>query len=460
MRTLFNVKINWSLYILLAVLIRLVFNDIHWYIYIAIMIFIHQFLLLFYSIGSIIPVRYLLGSFMCLQLLLGPSIAYMGADEYRASQYKMQLPLEDYFSYVLPAIVAFIAGLHITAKKLKGEILNVPAIYDFTDKNPQLPYYLIGLGFIFSYMLEIVPAEIGFVLVLLANFKFIGLFLVILSRKPLPLLSLTIVITSIVASSIIGAMFHDLLTWAVFIGAVLAIKYQPSISTKTIFTISFILLSFVIQNIKKGYRQAVWYGNEEASLETFEKVYSKTSSEAALFSKYNFSEATSRINQGFIVTHIMQNIPAKMSYSNGDELKLILESAFLPRILAPNKLNAGDRELFMKYSGMRIHRGTSMALGSVGDAYINFGKLGGSIFMFLYGLLFSSVLNILHKASKNYPIILLFSSLMFYYPIRPDCELQTILGHLFKSAFLVYVIFLFFKRRKSEREQKSELVPG
>jgi hypothetical protein len=81
----------------------------------------------------------------------------------------------------------------------------------------------------------------------------------------------------------------------------------------------------------------------------------------------------------------------------------------------------------------------------LGDAYINFGVWGGVIFMFFLGLLYGWILNAFQKNSKDYPVLVLFTALVFYYPIRPDCELQTILGHLFKSIFLIFVMISFWK---------------
>ena len=66
--------------------------------------------------------------------------------------------------------------------------------------------------------------------------------------------------------------------------------------------------------------------------------------------------------------------------------------------------------------------------------------------MFVLGLFYSEVLKAFHRYGKYYPVLLLFTPLVFYYPIRPDCELQTILGHLVKSCFLIYVIFLVWKK--------------
>jgi hypothetical protein len=154
----------------------------------------------------------------------------------------------------------------------------------------------------------------------------------------------------------------------------------------------------------------------------------------------------------------MNTVPDKVPFENGKELMKILEAAFLPRIIAPNKLNAGDRTIFMKYSRIPLAPGTSMALGAMGDAYINFGVMGGSIFMFFLGLAFSEVLNAFYKFSKVFPFLLLFTPLVFYYPIRPDCELQTSLGHLVKSCFLIYMMLLFWKKDLSKVQNKKQKI--
>jgi hypothetical protein len=110
----------------------------------------------------------------------------------------------------------------------------------------------------------------------------------------------------------------------------------------------------------------------------------------------------------------------------------------------------------MKYTGLYLMPGTSMGMSTMGDAYINFGTFGGAIFMFFFGLLFSEILNAFHKRSVEYPVLLLFIPMVFYYPIRPDCELQTILGHLFKSCFLIFVMLEVWKAKLRLNPMKEE----
>lgn len=444
MESLFNGRFPTFLYLGFVLIIRVLWIDISWFSFFALCITLHQFMLLFYSIGYVVPMRYILGAFMCLQMLLGPTFAYNGLDQYQSFTYKMKIPEGDYFAYAIPAVICFIIGLHITAGQLKGEVLDRKPIAAFVDSSGDLPYWFIGIGFVSSIVSSYFSSELGFVFYLMSSFKFIGAFMLLLSSKQMKTSVLVIVFGSIVISSLSEAMFHDLITWTIFIGAIIAIKFKPGLGLKLAVAVGFILVTVVIQQLKGDYRNEAW-GGGESGLNAYEKVYDKKQAQNGIFNFESLAQSNVRINQGFIITNIMRNVPARVPFSNGAELYQILEAAFLPRILAPNKLNAGDRSIFMKYSGMQIKRGTSMGLSSVGDGYINFGPIGGCIFMFCLALLFSSVLNGLYKHSKIYPVLLLFTPLVFYYPMRPDCELQTSLGHLVKSCFLIFVMVQLWK---------------
>lgn len=455
MYSLFKIKYNWGVYLLLLFTIRLVWIDISWLSFIALAITINQFMLLFNSIGSIIPIRYLAGSLMCVQLLLGPTFAFNGLDEYQYITYKMKIPQTDYFLYVIPAVVCFIVGLHITAGKLKGEVLDREAIRRFVDKSGNTAYIFIGVGFLSSLVASFFSAELAFIFILLGNFKFVGLFMLLLGTKKLKILPIVVVMGSIVLDALSIAMFHDLLTWILLLGSVLAIKYRVKFVFKAIAATSFILLSVIIQQLKKDYRASATI--EGTGVESFEKVYRDKQESNSLFSFEKLAESNVRINQGFIITNIMRTVPDKVPYEDGKEMLQILEAAIFPRILAPNKLNAGDRVIFMKYTGMILAAGTSMGLSSVGDAYINFGPIGGCIFMFFYGLFFSEVLNGFKKNSVRYPILYLFIPLVFYYPIRADCELQTILGHIIKCCFLIFMVIQIWKATFHARWKRNSI---
>lgn len=446
--TLFNVKINWFAYALGLVGVVLVIPDLSIWRFLALAIAGHQFLLLFYSYGYVIPVRYWAGAMACLQYLVGPSFAYSGLDELMYFKYRMQVPEEVYFAYALPAVICFILGLHISGK-LNGERVDEKAVKDFVDSNNHLPYIFIGIGFLSSVVSPLFGSELRNVFYILSGFKFIGLFMMLLGGQQLKWLPLTIVVGSIVLSSLRIGMFHDLLTWLFFVLAVLAIKYKTSVAIKAYFAIGLVLLVIVIQQLKGAYRQNISYG--EGSVGTFEETFYTVNQDGGVFNLSNIAESNVRINQGFIVTNAMAWVPEHEPFANGFELYQILEAAFLPRILAPDKLKSGDNSIVLKYTGLRIRAGTSMSISALGDFYVNFGTFGGCICMFLFGWIFNVVLNGFQKFSRDFPVIILFTPLVFYYPIRPDTALQTGLGHLVKASFLLYVMIMFWNKDLSRK---------
>lgn len=452
--TLFNVKINWLAYALSLVAVIMLIPDLSWFRFFAMAIALHQFILLFYAYGYVIPVRYWAGAMACLQYLVGPTFAYSGLDDLMFQKYRMQVPEEVYFAYAIPAIILFIFGLHISGK-LKGEKIDEEEIEQFVASNTNLPYIFIAVGFLSSYVSDFFGAELRNVFYILTGFKFIGLFMMLLSRQQIKVLPLVIVLGSIVVSSLKGGMFHDLLTWLFFVLAILAIRYRPTIIAKAWFAFGLVILVVVIQQLKGAYRSNIEFGTGD--FETFEETFRTVNQEGGIFDINSIANSNVRINQGFIVTYAMSHVPEKEPFANGEELRMILEAAFLPRILAPDKLKAGDNSLVLKYTGMPVRQGTSMSISALGDGYINFGVFGGCIFMFLFGCVFNITLNGFQRFSKHFPVILLFTPLVFYYPIRPDTALQTGLGHLVKSSFLLWVMILFWKKDLSSEGVKRRI---
>jgi hypothetical protein len=382
---------------------------------------------------------------MCIQFFIGPVLSYNGLGEYQYHRYQMRIPELDYFSYVIPAVVLFIIGLHVNAAKYRGEIIDRKGIENFIQDQPMIPYYFIIIGFLASIVSAFFASELAFVFYLLGSFKFIGLFLLVLGTKKIKLWTMVLVIGSIVSSSFGSGMFHDLLTWIVYSAAIFGIKYKFGSKIKWIGLCSFMLMALIIQILKGGYRDEIGKQGEEGGIDALTQVYDQQNSQnQGIFNVKSLADAATRINQGFIITNIMTTVPEIEPFANGREMFEIVEAAVMPRFLAPDKLKAGDRTIFRKWSGIPIQAGTSMGLSSVGDAYVNWGVFGGAVFMFVLGVFYSEVLNAFQKYSLMYPILILFVPLVFYYPIRPDCELQTILGHLVKSCFLIFMVIQFW----------------
>ncbi len=293
MISLFKAKFNWGVYLFILIAIRVLWMELDWFSFLALAITVHQFLILFFSIGYVMPIRYLFGAFMCMQMLLGPTFAYNGLDAYQAYEYQMKVPSDVYFSYAIPAVIFFIFGLHVTAGKLKGEMLDLHAIQTFVDRSGNLSYVFIGVGFFSSVAASFFGSELGFVFTLLGNFKYIGAMMLLLGSKQFKVGPLILVFGSIIASSLASAMFHDLLTWMIMMGAVMALKFKPSIPTKAALAFGFLLLAIVIQQLKGDYRKAAW-GQGNAGAETFGNLYKEK--EKGIFSFESLAPSNVRIN--------------------------------------------------------------------------------------------------------------------------------------------------------------------
>jgi hypothetical protein len=60
--------------------------------------------------------------------------------------------------------------------------------------------------------------------------------------------------------------------------------------------------------------------------------------------------------------------------------------AWIPRFVWHDKPATGGNELLAQYTGLRFSRTTTMATGQIFELFINFGRLGVFIGMFVFGI--------------------------------------------------------------------------
>ena len=102
---------------------------------------------------------------------------------------------------------------------------------------------------------------------------------------------------------------------------------------KAIAASGFILLAVIIQQVKGDYGETAWTGESGgAGLESFQNTVDKKEQNNSLFSFTSLAQSNLHISQGFIVIHIMYTVPATVPFADGEELRRILETAFLQDI--------------------------------------------------------------------------------------------------------------------------------
>ena len=376
--------------------------------------------------------------------LLSPAIIYLIPEEYVF--YKMRLPADKYFFISSIGLLGILIGVNL----IKNPLLfkpNIQLIQLESALNQKVLQSWMLIGIILSLIAGFFPSEIAFLIYLLSLIRFIGSF-GLYSLNPNKNFKYVIgVLGYEFIVSLRYGMFHDFVMWTVFF--IIYYLYLKKITNpKKVFLmiLAFIAVSF-IQNSKATYREAL--GRQEvAGLNTFIKssklIQNNNHTNNFIYSD-NFINSITRINQGWIFASVIDNMDRYRNFQGLAVVNEYVKAALLPRFLAPDKIKAGDKKIFNQFSGTTINDETSMGIGILGDGYVAYGEFGVFIFGLCFGLCFAIIFKIVSGWTKVSPFFFLFIFPILNYAVRPDCELQTILGHMVKSVLIFWVVVNYYK---------------
>ncbi len=412
----------------------------------ALVIFI--FVKFYFDMGKRVEIRDVIVLMATLQWILGPVMAYHIFEEHPL--FYMAVDEKQYMNFVVPACYALVIGLYLplSSNRIVGEI-QFDRIRDFVKDQPKLAYILIGMGLFFSAIRKFMPGSLEFFFFLLGNMQFVGLFLLMLTPKAkFKWLLFGIVMSLLLSNAMLQGMFHQLLLWLIFLFLIMALIFRFSILTKSLFFLVGIILVTLIQSIKDDYREETWYKTEltNSKENIFRDVFmDRINNPSAIFEGEMMNNMNTRLNQGWIIARILNHVPGNEPFAEGETVKKAVEASLLPRILIPNKVMAGGKENFERFTGTYINDKTSMDLSIAGEAYANFGTSGGILFMFIIGIFYNLVLIRILKISIKHPVLILWIPLLFFQVIKAETDFSTVLNHLIKSAIVVTLVFWSFK---------------
>jgi len=413
---------------------------------IAVSIFFYWSTRLFVVANYYMPIKELLITLYSLQYLLSPALMYNGLQDY--TDYKMKVDSLRYFTLAIPMILVFDIGFSLSFKSSRLKI-NKEKIDIWLQSHRKIPNLLIYIGFVAPFLYPILPSQVYFVIYLLECLKYIGLFLLISSSEKFKSGWLFLIYSLVIITSFLGGMFHDLLIWIIFLGLILCYRYKPNFIIKFIGLLFFVLFAMFVQNIKGGLRDIIWSGSKEnVNIDLISKISEETNNEkGGFFSLETIGPEVNRINQGWVLAGIIDNVPANIEHSHGLLLKDYLIAALAPRFLVPDKLHGGDTKYFNMYSGHFVDIETVMVLGLLGEAYIEFEGMGSFIYILCFGILYGYILKLFQRKGEEFPILIVLTLLIFIYPIRPDCDTQTAFGHVIKASIAVFILISIYKSK-------------
>jgi len=407
---------------------------------------------LFLASNEKIAFKELLLVLFSVNYLFSPAMSYnAGETDY---VYKMKIPEEQYFDLAIPSMLILWAVVSLISNKIFK-----PNFVQFkldVAKNKELIVRMLLFGIVLNLSSRFMPGELGFIVYLVSMLRFIaGFSLYFYDRKKYKW-HLVFLLVFEFSNSLSQGMFHDPVIWFLLFGLVWTYVNKPQLMTKLLLGVLLFFSYVILQNTKAVYRGQM--ASKGAGFSTFfESVQGTVGEEGGVLSEDNTTSAINRVNQAWIFASTVNNMDKNHDFQGMSLAIKYLEAAILPRVLAPNKLQAGDKNIFNKYSGHYISKGTSMGLGIFADGYIAYGYFGSLLFSLLFALQFLGVVKVVEYWSKQKTIItVLFIFPIAFYALRPDCETQTLITHIVKSiiifAFLMYVYKpkkAYFQSRKA-----------
>jgi hypothetical protein len=106
-------------------------------------------------------------------------------------------------------------------------------------------------------------------------------------------------------------------------------------------------------------------------------------------------------------------------------------------------MQVSSTKMFNQYTNLNIHEDTSMALGVSGELYANFGRVGGIIATFIYGLFIGYLFSIFAKLAQRTFLWWAWAPFVLLATIEAEWNLGDILNHTMKSMLVMCVIIFF-----------------
>ncbi|WP_162426428.1 hypothetical protein [Pontibacter pudoricolor] len=402
---------------------------------------------LLFGFGEGIPVNLVIGFIASLQWIIGPVLSYYTGINHPF--YGMNIPEEAYFSYIIPGTFLYYIGLSLPVFSAQQISLSqVEKLEESTSSKTQGAYYLLGLGFAASLLTSFVPPSLYFFLYLLSQLKYIGAFYLYLSKSGNKTV-LYVVSAFLLLEVLASAIFHDLLLWGLFFVFIYMIKNYVSMPKKLSYLVLGFFMLLVLQTVKYQYRNIAWTNASLSSLARTElfttMVFSTLLSPESMFEQKRNENTITRVNQGWIIARVMNYVPYNQPFANGETIENAFKASLLPRFISDSKATAGGRENMLRFTGIELQQGTSMNISIIGEAYANYGRTGGMVFMLLIGLIFSFILRFILVKSLDNPTLLVWIPFLFLQVIKAETDLITTLNYIVKASIAMFIVFWLFR---------------
>jgi len=410
------------------------------------------------DLGKRLDIRDLISFMSILQWIVGPVMAYnvLPYDEL----YYMAVSEEEYMNYMVPLCFFMVLGLYLPLKD--NRIINqddMTRVKHYVKANPWLGYILIAVGLGAGFVSKSLPSSLTFVMFLITNMQYVGLFLILFSGSKFRWLIFAGIMGLSTFAAVMQGMFGELVQWFTLAFLVIAMTVRFPVWAKILLILIGSVAISLVQSTKEEYRLATWYAtSDKSNAEIYrEIILSRLSSPSLLFDQGTTENMGARLNQGWIIARIMNHMPEKLPFVRGETVETALYASLLPRFLAPGKARAGGRANFERFTGTPLPETTSMDISLAGEGYANFGRFGGMIFIFLVSLMYNWVIVKVISISRKEPSLLLWIPYLFFMVMKAETDFATVFNYLTKAVLMTFLAFYVMHVVQSFRQKKPRI---
>ncbi|HTJ52535.1 MAG TPA: hypothetical protein VL443_23910 [Cyclobacteriaceae bacterium] len=403
---------------------------------IVFLLFIFFYFLFIWKAEKSFPIIYLFLFVYFVQYIFSVYLIY---NVYPALQKQMPINQSEYFTFCIPALLFLFAGVLLFNR-------NIPVIHLFknidTRSATNLGHLLLGISYFFEALSYFGLPGINSILSFTHFLRYAGGMCYLFVPSVFNYFLLALVYLGLAKDALTAGVFIDFFIWCTYLFLMTSLRFNFSLKLRSAFIFIAIPLLVIIQSVKEDYRAATWSGKSESGFGLITELASEKNEEDD--SPFGKSEGVintvGRLNQGWHLGMVLRWVPRKQSFSDGDDMLGDIEGAVLPRIFFPEKKIIGSQDKFQKYTGHKLGKGVSMTIGVLGDFYINFGRWGSFIMLFVFGALISRMLYLfVRKYVVTDPINIVWIPFLFSYLVRANNDFYIVINNLVKG----YLIFLF-----------------
>jgi hypothetical protein len=359
----------------------------------------------------------------------------------------MLIQQQKYFDYALPALFFLFAGAFIFNKDISITD-SIPKINKQSAN--KLGLVLVAISYSFDAASFFGIGGLSSFLSFTHYLKYVGAMALLFSPSLLSYFLILLAGIGLASDAIRGGVFIDFFMWSTYFFCVVCLKFKLPFSLRIFFAIFAIPLLVTIQSVKQEYRKVTWSGQEDAEFDTFADLAEQANAKSKNKGWTNSTgvvRTIGRLNQGWHLGLVLRWVPKQRAFSDGEEFIGDLVGTAVPRILIPNKKIIGGQDKFHEFTGHKLRGSTSMTIGVLGDFYINFGRVGSFVGLFIFGAIVS---RLLYGFIKNHvlddPINLVWIPFLFSYLGRANNDFYIVINSLVKG-YIIFLAVTFIRKR-------------